>query len=155
MTKPIYLAYGSNLDMGQMEYRCPDAKPLRYILLPDYRLVFRGVADMIPAKGFVCPVGLWEITDACEQALDRYEGFPNLYRKEYFQNTKTNQTYMAYIMNRDGLGMPPHQYYEGIKRGYGHFGIDTKYLEEALQFTSEYDSGDGHIPKRYKNGEGA
>ena len=27
MTNPIYLAYGSNLDMGQMEYRCPNAKP--------------------------------------------------------------------------------------------------------------------------------
>lgn len=150
MTNPIYLAYGSNLDMGQMEYRCPNAKPQGFILLPDYRLVFKGVADIIPAKGFFCPVGLWEITDKCEQALDRYEGYPNLYRKEYFRNKRTEQDYMAYIMNRDGLGMPPQQYYEGIKRGYGHFGIDTKYLTEALEFTKEYDTADGHIPKRYK-----
>ena len=150
MTKPIYLAYGSNLDMGQMQYRCPNAKPLGYMLLPDYRLVFKGVADIIPAKGFVCPVGLWEITNDCEKALDRYEGYPNLYRKEYFNNKKTEQVYMAYVMNRDGLGMPPQQYYEGIKRGYGHFDIDTKYLEEALKFTEEYDTADGHIPKRYR-----
>ncbi len=154
MTDTIYLAYGSNLNMGQMSYRCPDAKPLGYILLPDYRLVFRGVADIMPAEGFACPVGLWQITDACEQRLDRYEGFPRLYRKEYFQNTAKDQNYMAYVMNHDGLGMPPAQYYEGIKRGYGDFGIDTKYLEEALQFTRQYDSGDGHTPKRYKNGEG-
>ena len=69
MTKPIYIAYGSNLDMGQMEYRCPNAKPLGYMMIPNYRLVFKGVADMIPADGFFCPVGLWEITNDCEKSL--------------------------------------------------------------------------------------
>ena len=29
-------------------------------------------------------MGLWEISDACEKALDIYEGFPHLYRKLYF-----------------------------------------------------------------------
>lgn len=149
MTNPIYLAYGSNLNREQMQWRCPNAKSLGKILLPDYRLVFRGVADIIPAKGFHCPVGLWEITDDCEKALDQYEGYPVLYRKEYFKNAD-GKGFMAYVMNRDGLGMPPKPYYDSIATGYEDFGIDKKYLVEALEFTREYDTADGHMPKRYR-----
>jgi hypothetical protein len=145
----IYLAYGSNLNKAQMRVRCPDATPKGYILLPDYRLVFKGVADMIPAKGLHCPVGLWEITDKCEKALDRYEGFPRLYRKEYFVN-KDGIDFMAYVMNGYGLGMPPETYYKAIAQGYNDFGIDTEYLESALEFTREYDSNDGYVSQGWK-----
>tara|TARA_B100001248_G_C27379202_1_gene456041 strand:- start:274 stop:714 length:441 start_codon:yes stop_codon:yes gene_type:complete len=145
----IYLAYGSNLNKHQMARRCPDAVPMGFIMLPNYRLVFKGVADMIPDPDTSCPVGLWRITDRCEAALDRYEGFPNLYRKEYFSNDDGHD-FMAYVMNRDGLGLPPTQYYQGILEGYKDFGIDQSHLVEALRFTKEYDTGDGHIPKRYK-----
>lgn len=146
----IYMAYGSNLDKGQMTYRCPNAKAIGVMLLPDWRLVFRGVADIIPAKGCSCPVGLWDITSECERSLDVYEGYPRLYGKQYWQD-KDGKTYMAYTMNRDGLTMPPRMYLDGIRRGYVDFGIDEKYLTEALDFTEEYDSNDGHIPKRYRS----
>jgi len=146
----IYMAYGSNLDKTQMAWRCPDATALGVILLPDWRLVFRGVADIIPAKGYFCPVGLWQITERCERSLDRYEGYPRLYGKQYWRN-KDGDEYMAYTMNHDGLSMPPRMYLDGIRRGYVDFGIDEKYLTEALEFTEEYDSNDGHIPKRYRS----
>jgi gamma-glutamylcyclotransferase (GGCT)/AIG2-like uncharacterized protein YtfP len=149
MTKPIYLAYGSNLNKQQMKWRCPNAECLGKVMLPNYRLVFRGVADIIPAKGFHCPVGLWRITDDCEVSLDQYEGYPRLYRKEYFAN-KEGQQFMAYVMNRDGLAMPSKGYYDSIANGYDDFDIDLKYLEEALEFTQHYDSGDGYVPKRYR-----
>jgi len=144
----IYLAYGSNLNKSQMAARCPAAKPMGFILLPDYRLVFKGVADMIPAKGLHCPVGLWTITDQCEKALDRYEGYPSLYRKEYFVNADGKQ-FMAYVMNSHGLGLPPKQYYEGILNGYKDFGIDQTYLTDALAFTKEYHSDDAYISRQW------
>lgn len=144
----IYLAYGSNLNKSQMRVRCPNATPKGFILLPDYRLVFKGVADMIPAKGLHCPVGLWEITDKCEKALDRYEGFPSLYRKEYFVN-KDGTEFMAYVMNSHGLGLPPTTYYQGILQGYKDFGIDQTYLSDALTFTKEYQSDDAYTSKRW------
>jgi hypothetical protein len=38
----IYLAYGSNLNLEQMAYRCPNAKALGGTKLNGYRLLFRG-----------------------------------------------------------------------------------------------------------------
>ena len=151
MEKIIYMAYGSNLDKSQMKIRCPKATSLGFILVPNHRLVFKGVADMIPAKNFSCPVGLWDITEDCETALDYYEGFPRLYRKKYFENQKTKDTYMAYVMNGNDLGNPMEKYLQGIINGYDDFGIEKKYLEEALLFTNDNRTDYGYIPKRYRS----
>ena len=40
--KRYYLAYGSNLNMEQMHYRCPGAVPLGTAELEGYRLLFKG-----------------------------------------------------------------------------------------------------------------
>ena len=145
----VYLAYGSNLNRSQMEVRCPDALEIGKFLLPDYRLVFRGVADIEKAKGFHVPVGLGQITKECEKALDRYEGFPTLYRKQYFRKDET--LYMAYVMNRTGYAKPPQRYYESIKEGYVDFGMPTHYLLEALEHSIDNNGSNGYIPKKYRN----
>ena len=80
-----YLAYGSNLNMEQMARRCPGAEPIGAALLPNSELVFRrGFLTIEPKQGSSVPVGIWRISDENEKALDRYEGFPKFYRKEYF-----------------------------------------------------------------------
>ena len=38
----LYFAYGSNINLTQMEYRCPDATPLVPVMLHGYELTFRG-----------------------------------------------------------------------------------------------------------------
>ena len=38
----IYLAYGSNLNLAQMRYRCPAARALATTTVEDWKLVFRG-----------------------------------------------------------------------------------------------------------------
>ncbi len=56
----IYFAYGSNLNRAEMGIRCPDAEPLVPAELVDWRLTFRGVADIEPAGGRTvcrCPLG--------------------------------------------------------------------------------------------------
>ena len=128
----IYLAYGSNLNKAQMTVRCPKATAMGVMLLPDYRLVFKGVADIIPSKGWKVPVALWRITEDCEKSLDRYEGFPNLYRKEFFENKKTGHVYMAYVMNNHGLMTPSVHYVKAIRDGYDDFGIDHIHLDLSL-----------------------
>lgn len=40
--KRLYFAYGSNINLTQMEYRCPDATPLMPVMLHGYELTFRG-----------------------------------------------------------------------------------------------------------------
>lgn len=145
-----YLAYGSNLNKSQMALRCPDAKPEGWVLLPNYRLVFKGVADIIPDEGACVPVGVWSITDKCEDSLDIYEGYPSLYRKEFFQRNSDDQLMMVYVMNRFSFGPPFKDYLKGIREGYEHFGIDQCYVDEALEYTrSRTVQGLKYIPRRY------
>ena len=42
MTKRYYIAYGSNLNIDQMRYRCPGAKVVGTSKIPDFQLLFKG-----------------------------------------------------------------------------------------------------------------
>ena len=42
MTKRYYIAYGSNLNIDQMSYRCPGAKVVGTSEIPDFQLLFKG-----------------------------------------------------------------------------------------------------------------
>lgn len=83
----FYFAYGSNINLGQMERRCPDATVVEPVVLQDYELLFRGnrsgcgVATIEPKVGSQVYGLLWRITDRCEKSLDIYEGYPHLYKK--------------------------------------------------------------------------
>ena len=54
----LYIAYGSNMNRDQMSVRCPHAKPLGAYYLDGWRLVFRGVADIIKDKDARVPIVL-------------------------------------------------------------------------------------------------
>ena len=144
----IYLAYGSNLNLEQMEYRCPYATALGTATLPDYRLVFRGgdgcaVANVEPRKGASVPVLLWDITPRDEQALDRYEGWPRLYRKEMVKVRVGNKlvSAMVYIMNEGRpLGTPGDYYLQTIIDGYKAAGFEKQFLIDALRDSCEEDA---------------
>lgn len=141
----IYLAYGSNLNLEQMEYRCPYARVLGTAVLKDYQLVFRGskenaVATIEPLKGSEVPVLLWDITPRDEEALDRYEGWPHLYRKEDIQVTvgKKRITAMVYIMNEGRpLGQPSKYYLDTILAGYKSAEFDKEILSQAVKDSTE------------------
>ena len=53
MEKPLYFAYGSNINLDQMRYRCPDATVYGQAVLDNYDLRFRGsgVATVEPKEG--------------------------------------------------------------------------------------------------------
>lgn len=118
-----YIAYGSNLNHEQMARRCPAARFLEAFELDGWALVFRGVADIEPREGASVWVGAWEITDACERALDRYEGFPNMYRKEWLDVDGTE--YMVYVMNSTDVRKPSSGYVRTIQDGYADCGMPT------------------------------
>lgn len=152
-----YLAYGSNLNVDQMKYRCPDAKPVAGTSIPNYRLLFRrGFLTIEPQQGSSVPVVVWKISDLDEKSLDRYEGYPKFYRKEIFpvllNGYKDMDAYragkrsvqekvgeaMVYIMN-DGFPaqQPSSSYLETVKQGYAAFKMDVNYLMNALVDTWE------------------
>jgi gamma-glutamylcyclotransferase (GGCT)/AIG2-like uncharacterized protein YtfP len=145
MNKKLYLAYGSNLNLAQMAGRCPTAKLVAESQLKDYKLLFRGptgaaVATVEPSKGDSVPVLIWEITKSDEAALDRYEGFPFLYRKENFtvKIKGRNRKAMAYIMNEGrALGQPSIYYYSVIHDGYRAHNFNDEVLKIALEDSIE------------------
>ena len=145
----IYMAYGSNLNKEMMKARCPDAEPIGKAWFPDYRLCFKGVADMIPAKGFKIAVGLWRLTDKCELALDRYEGFPSLYRKNFWKKNGTDKVYMAYLMNLKHFGPPSQAYFDCIGEGYKDFGLPYDTLNEALQHSYDERMPDPYVSRKW------
>src|SRR5690625_4272884 len=81
MKKQLYFAYGSNLNQKQMTLRCPGSRPIGRAQLQGWELEFRRVLTIVQKTGAVVEGGLWEITQADEVALDRYEGFPGWYDK--------------------------------------------------------------------------
>lgn len=130
-----------------MANRCPTAKVVGNSKINGYRLLFRGahagaVATIEPFKGESVPVLAWEITPADEAALDRYEGWPFLYRKETIKvrlNGKTVQA-MVYIMNEGRpLGQPSCYYYSTILDGYKSAGFDVEILRKAVADSFEED----------------
>ena len=56
MEERYYFAYGSNMNLEQMKYRCPAAEVVENVRLENYRLAFRGrapgngVATVLPVS---------------------------------------------------------------------------------------------------------
>lgn len=137
--KKYYIAYGSNLNLPQMAERCPTARVIGASRMNDSRLLFRGphggaVATVEPCKGSSVPVLVWEITEADEEALDRYEGWPYLYRKEMVKIKLGRKTIdaLVYLMNEGKpLNQPSSYYYSVIYDGYKSAGFDIEMLKKA------------------------
>ncbi len=146
--KILNLAYGSNLNLGQMAYRCPTAKVYGKGMLLDYQLLFKGREDnayatIEPKRGSKVPVLVWELQPEDEKALDYYEGYPRFYEKmEVELNLETGEriTAMVYIMTdevmeRIQLNLPSRSYLETVRVGYARAGFDNKYIEAALDIS--------------------
>ncbi len=139
----FYFAYGSNINLTQMEYRCPEATPLMPVMLHGYELTFRGggVATVIPKEDAVTPGLLWSITPENEKSLDRYEGYPNYYHKTDIAVTdpETGKIYYPMMYEMDARyrdpSLPSFSYFDGIAEGYRQNNMDTCPLYDALYKT--------------------
>lgn len=141
MITKIYAAYGSNMNIEQMSYRCPKSKVIGTGKLEDYKLTFRGnsrgVANIEKQAGGSVPIVLWKITKECEKALDVYEGYPRLYKKRDIEViTEKGETLkaMAYVMAdkyESFPAIPTDYYYDVIKTGYADNKINLKPLQVA------------------------
>ena len=140
-SETLYIAYGSNLNLPQMAFRCPTAKVIGVSEIKDYELLFRGgrrgaVATVEPLKDSSVPVLLWKLRDRDLQALDHYEGYPSFYRKEILPVELKGKAVpaMVYIMN-DGhpFGAPSDYYLNTILEGYHSADFDTDFLDRAVE----------------------
>lgn len=149
----FYVAYGSNMDVSQMKYRCPGARLLGQGVVKDYQLLFKGsktgsYATIEPKPGATVPVLVWEVSDRDERSLDRYEGFPKFYYKKFVTVTdvmlgpdnkfRGMLDGMAYVLPESRpLGIPSKLYYEALQKAYARFGMDESILTTALSHSFE------------------
>jgi hypothetical protein len=126
-----YLAYGSNLCAEQMGRRCPAAVPGEVVRLEGWRFVINrdGFATLLPTPGAQAWGLVWQLTEACEAALDTYEGVETgEYRKvEWLVGTAPALVYLA---AEQRPGPPRAGYLERILGGAAAFGLPAAYLAE-------------------------
>lgn len=143
INKRYYIAYGSNLHLEQMKYRCHTATVVSKSELMGYKLIFKGAPTNAYATIEECihdtvPVLIWELKPQDEKALDIYEGYPTVYYKKNItvEVEGTQVEAMVYIMNQKAqIGIPSLRYYEVIKTGYKSAGFDVSILENALNLS--------------------
>ena len=132
----LYFAYGANLCKELIEGRCPGVIPLTAAALEDYRLAFvgssrrwegGGVATIIRAEGSRVFGALYEVRRVHEVALDRYEGVPNFYAKQFVPiDGKSALTYVNVLADENP---PCKSYIETIRKGYADWGHPTALLD--------------------------
>ncbi len=145
MKKRFYAAYGSNLNIEQMKYRCPTAKLCAAGVIEDYALQFKGsshsaYATIAPMKGAKVPVAVWELQLMDELSLDRYEGFPTHYFKQNIPVLIEGipMSAMVYIMNpKMDFGILSQYYYKTVLKGYMDCGLDVDVLNQAVIDSSQ------------------
>jgi len=145
--KRYYIAYGSNLNVPQMRWRCPDARVIGTGEIRDWQLLFKGsrtgsYLTIEEAEGMSVPVTVWEVSADDEKALDRYEGYPRFYYKTEMRievtGIRTGKTRVrdafVYIMNeKSDPGIPTEGYYRTCLEGYRTFGFDERFLVDAVK----------------------
>ena len=122
-----YFAYASNLNLDQMETRCPDAKTLFKATLPNYRLVFSGwsrelkggKANIRLNQGEKVLGAIYDVSEQDMKKLDRYEAGYDRLRVNVFDEDGELQEVITYIKSgRSEDSKPSAEYLAVIQQGY-------------------------------------
>jgi len=130
----IYASYGMNTNGREMSLRCPNAISLGKNEIPGLQLAFRGHADVEQNHESTLQIVLWYISEACEDALDKLEGYPHYYNKTMVPVTYRGKEYesMIYYMNHEHNYSPPSQrYIRMLEQGYREHGLDLNQIYSA------------------------
>ena len=145
-TKLYYLAYGSNLNLKDMQKRCPNTKKIGSSILENYRLVYKGyqnnysyltIEKQYNSNVFV---GVFDLSSSDIESLDYYEGYPHLYKKLYLPFTLNNKEYNGLIYqinNNIGYNLPSKDYIKTCMEGYNDFDFDKNILIDAYNNTKK------------------
>lgn len=160
--KTLYIAYGSNLNIRQMSFRCPDAEAIGTGSISDYRLTFKALganafATIEPCAGESVPVAVWAVSRRDEAALDRYEGVPKHYTREVMDVLMDGKAVsgLVYVMNPSAVPLLPSQgYFDCVLSGYRSFGLDEQKLYDAWNRVEDMGSPVGNVLQHYRHTKG-
>lgn len=151
----LYFGYGANTNHRQMAGRCPGARFLGRVRLPDHRLLFRGVADVIEEPGQSVHGALWDIASEHLKALDRFEGYPTLYTRAKLGilqpgSIKPRQAIVYWMQPGYQPSLPPESYLQTLIEGYLDCGLPREQLEAACRFSAGSGMKQGYSSKRWR-----
>jgi gamma-glutamylcyclotransferase (GGCT)/AIG2-like uncharacterized protein YtfP len=126
----LYFAYGANMHPGHMSWRCPAARAVGAFELRDWQLKFYCHATIEPSHGATVGGVLWTITDACEQSLDAFEGFPSYYTKRTW--IQDGYQFFFYEMTDPKSGRPSAGYVADIQDSYEFWRLPQNLLTQSL-----------------------
>jgi gamma-glutamylcyclotransferase (GGCT)/AIG2-like uncharacterized protein YtfP len=141
-----YAAYGSNMDLSQMERRCRGAEVYGQGSLEGFRLSFRGlskhgggVATLDASEDGEVPCVVYQVDEAHLAELDRYEGYPVCYQRHVLP-VRLESGYdvecIVYIKTGEPLALPRKSYLLKIVRAYNHLRFDRSGLNDAHRRSS-------------------
>lgn len=133
----LYFAYASNLSKEYMMSRCPEAVPIKKVVLKGYRLVFNQLADIIIEEEEEVLGALYVISKQELEMLDRLEGYPDLYDRivvEVEDERGNKYDALTYSMVEKDIQLPPEQYYNILLQGYKDWNLPINKLEKAKNY---------------------
>ena len=145
MKEKYYIAYGIDMHLSQMTYRCPRAVLLGKSQLENYALRFRGhpfnaFVTVEPTQNENVPILIWKIQKSDEVSLDRYKGYLHVYEKRDMNVILNGEqiSALAYVMtsNHD-LGMPSREYLQTIIDAYRQAGVRKNAFGRGVTYSLE------------------
>ena len=149
MNSVLYFAYGSNLNLRQMQSRCPGARTVGRAVLPNHALAFGGfshawggaVASVLRSKGSQVQGLLYELDDVDLKSLDRFEGHPFAYERVIRlvqDDSGRRRRATTYIQPEDGFDAwtPAQEYFGVLWCAYSRLGFDFEPLAIAAGVSS-------------------
>ena len=130
-----YFAYGYNTNEKEFYRRIPPAILVGKAYLPNYALVMREFADIVPKKSEKVWGVLWDVPAGWITELNEIE---ELYRqKTVFVNWNGSRVKaMVYVMNSPEEGTPSKQYVQHLVEGYTKHQLPHSQLKKALRLHS-------------------
>ena len=120
---------------------CPKAKLKGTVILEDYTLYFKGSCNnysyltIEKQIGSYVPAAIFELPESEISNLDKYENYPNLYRKKFMDIKFRNYTLrvMTYILRSEyRYYLPSVEYITSCVNGYQSFMFDKQVLIDAI-----------------------
>jgi gamma-glutamylcyclotransferase (GGCT)/AIG2-like uncharacterized protein YtfP len=129
-----YFAYGSNMDIGQMQSRCPGAQLLGAAELAEHRFGInaRGYATVIPHPGQTVHGLVWAISQSHSLSLDRHESVPHHYVRQTLAISAADgllRDMLIYVAVNASPGAPRPGYLEKILAAARHHHLPEPYVQ--------------------------
>ena len=132
----LYAAYGTELNLIHMKYRCRNACIVGKGVIHGWRLAFKHHADIIKDNHSCVPVLVWRMPKNDIKKLDLYHGYPHYYMSTIvdvdMQNGNRMSAFVYVMKNRHAdLECPTDTCFNLMEDGYTMNDIELSYLYEA------------------------